>query len=505
MSESVRDRCRSVEEAICAARELRETVQSDPHRPRYHLIAPEGWTNDSNGAIWWKGRYHLFILGRMPLPHPDDPGADKWEGRVWLHASSCDLAHWIHHPPALKADGSNADPDYVGPQSGDAVENAPVPTLIYHDGKKNGTCIATSDDPELVRWTPLPQNPVIPFGVHHEVKVHDPCAWRQDGTYYALVGGKNYRKGYEGDCTSLFRSTNLADWEYLGPFYRSRREWTGEEEDCACPDFFPLGGRWMLLMHGHRPYRQAHYYLGRFEGERFHPEEHGRMTWPGGQFAGPETLLDGQGRRILFGWVPEGEHGGRDWKRHGWASAISLPRLLSLGPDGGLCIEPVPELEALRANHRRAEGVLLPDGEGWAAEGVEGDCLELAARLRPRGAERAGLEVRRSPGGEEGAKICWDAAQATLAVECTAIGESGESRTTVQQAPLALASGEALELRVFLDRSIVEVFANGRQCMTQRIYPSRPDSKAVRAFAQGGSGAVLESLDAWQMMPAAAV
>ena len=69
----------------------------------------------------------------------------------------------------------------------------------------------------------------------------DPAAWYEEGSYCALIGSKNRRPGYEGDCTSLFTSPDLIRWEYQGPFYRSRREWTLEGEDAACPDFFPIG------------------------------------------------------------------------------------------------------------------------------------------------------------------------------------------------------------------------------------------------------------------------
>ncbi len=505
MNLSVRNRAYSVEELVYCARLLREKLHADPHRPRYHLIAPEGWTNDANGALFWKGRYHLFILGRTPLPHRDNPTADWWEGRVWLHVSSADLVHWIHHSPALKADENNPDPEYVGPQSGDAIENAPAPTLIYHDGLKIGTSIAIAEDDELIRWRPLAQNPVIPFGVNAETKVHDPCAWYHDGVYYALVGGKNYRPGFEGDCTSLFRSTNLVDWEYRGPFYQSRREWTGKVEDCACPDFFPLGDRYMLLMHGHQPYSQCHYYLGRFDGEQFYPEEHARMTWPGGQFAGPETLLDGTGRRILFGWIREGTHGGRDWKTSGWASCISLPRLLSLAPDGSLRIEPVPELERLRLNHRRVENLHLADGGDMPATLVEGDSLELDARVACGTAHKVGVMVRCAPDNSEGSCIVFDAVAKTLAIESATLSEQGERCEQLQAAPFILPAGEALRLRIFVDRSVLEVFANERVCLTQRVYPSRADSVQVKCFAKGGDGACVESLDAWDMMPVASV
>ena len=30
------------------ARELRELLSADPHRPRYHLLPPEGFFNDAN-------------------------------------------------------------------------------------------------------------------------------------------------------------------------------------------------------------------------------------------------------------------------------------------------------------------------------------------------------------------------------------------------------------------------------------------------------------------------
>jgi len=48
------------------ARELRERLWADPHRPRYHLVPPDGFFNDANGTSFWKGRYHVFYLGRMP-------------------------------------------------------------------------------------------------------------------------------------------------------------------------------------------------------------------------------------------------------------------------------------------------------------------------------------------------------------------------------------------------------------------------------------------------------
>ena len=74
---------------------------------------------------------------------------------------------------------------------------------------------------------------------------------------------------------------------------------------------------------------------------------------------------------------------------------------------------------------------------------------------------------------------------------------------TKQVAPFQLKDGETLKLRIFLDRSVLEVFANDRQCITQRIYPSKANSKEVRLFAKGGNGTalVVKAWDMDQVMP----
>jgi len=36
------------------------SLATDRHRPRYHLMPPSLWLNDPNGPLHFKGRYHLF-------------------------------------------------------------------------------------------------------------------------------------------------------------------------------------------------------------------------------------------------------------------------------------------------------------------------------------------------------------------------------------------------------------------------------------------------------------
>ena len=51
---SIQATAENIENLIHSARELRHRLWEDPHRPRYHLMPPEGFFNDANGTIFWK-------------------------------------------------------------------------------------------------------------------------------------------------------------------------------------------------------------------------------------------------------------------------------------------------------------------------------------------------------------------------------------------------------------------------------------------------------------------
>jgi beta-fructofuranosidase len=72
------------------------------------------------------------------------------------------------------------------------------------------------------------------------------------------------------------------------------------------------------------------------------------------------------------------------------------------------------------------------------------------------------------------------------------------TKVTEQRSPLELNEGESLKLDIFIDRSIIEVFANGRQCVTQVVYPELENSTGVKLFS-GNQAIFINKVQVWKM------
>jgi beta-fructofuranosidase len=180
---------------------------------------------------------------------------------------------------------------------------------------------------------------------------------------------------------------------------------------------------------------------------------------------------------------------------------MALPRILSLSMTGELQIMPAEELEVLRTNHRQFSDLIVSASQDLEMENTTGDSLEIHAIMDPQGAKGCGLKLRCSPDGKEETLIVYRPEDNLLSIDA---GQSSTNPDVVDKkeeiGPLTIPEREMLNLRIFLDRSVVEVFANNRQCLTKRIYPSRPDSLGVRLIAEGGNARLI-SLDVWDMRP----
>jgi len=466
----------------------------DPLRPQYHFLPPANWMNDPNGLIQWRDRYHMF--------YQYNPNG-AFHGTIhWGHAVSDDLVHWEDLPIALAP--TPGGPDTDGCWSGCAVDDDGVPTLVYSGVFPQTVCIATGSE-DMMAWEKDEHNPVIegpPHDVRHDTGGHfrDPYVWQEDGRWYLMIGSKIRDVG---GMILLYRSDDLVHWEFLHPLLVgdvSQREpfWTGTMWEC--PNLLDLGDKRALLISIQATPVDplyAVYHTGMYQEERFESETQAILTH-GGAFYAPQAMRLDDGRCVLWGWLREA-CAQRISERRGWAGVMSLPLTVSLLPDGRLGLQPVEELRALRREHWHYEGIDVDREPPGLLSDVVGGSLELSAEFSCEGETVFGLRLRCSPDGQEQTRIVYHSAERRLALERDASSVSPDVDRSEREAPVALASGEPLKLNIFVDRSVIEVFANdGRTCLASRIYPLRPDSLGVGLFVREGS-VTLTSLDVWTL------
>lgn len=494
--------------------ESRAKLLEDPHYPRYHFSSPENKLNDPNGLSFWNGKWHMFYQGYPP----EDPR------QHWGHAISDDLIHWRDLPYAIYPDPERAC------FSGSVYIEKDRAIAMYH-GTEVGTMVAVSSDPLLLNWEKVTGQAVIPEWIAGPPplpnRIFDPAIFKEGDYYYALTagqtpdgpGGKRVRAAY------LHRSKDLANWQYIQPFLENDR-YGLVGDDGACPYFWPIGKngeKHMMIHYSHTS--GGKWLLGNLDRDRMKfvvtdggDFNHGASA-PGGVHA-PSVFPDGKGGLIVIFNMNPG------YPSKGWNQLMSLPRRITLAPEDKLDPirqEPAGDFASLRGNHERLTNRNLPANKDVILKNVSGNTLELIAEIDPKDAQAIELEVLRSSDGEEKTRILIQpergyaprlfgldeqrARRSSGAVMFDTVVTLDNSRSSslpeAQSRPPEVDSflrekGEPLKLHIFIDRSVVEVFVNGKACVAARVYPGREDSLGVALRAQG-SDAELLSLDAWQM------
>jgi levanase len=187
------------------------------------------------------------------------------------------------------------------------------------------------------------------------------------------------------------------------------------------------------------------------------------------------------GKRLMIGWMNNWQYANQV-PTSPWRSAMSLPREVTLATVDGeprLVQRPVDSVDSLRTGAPHTESGPV-SGERPIAK--RGDVLDVRATFRPGSAERFGLKVL------GGAEIAYDVAAGQLSITR---GGTLPNFAGTHVAPVALRDGR-LRLRVLVDRSLVEVFANGgEQTLADQVYEPGDE---LRVFATGGT-AELEALE----------
>lgn len=445
-------------------------AQSDPWRPIAHVTAPAQWVNDPNGPIFYRGWYHLFY---QLTPYSDESGI-----KYWGHVRSRDLVRWEPLPIALAPSGDHGE-DSIW--SGCCVINGEGQPMIFYTSIGTGKSPfteavqwAATGDQDLIHWRKSPANPVLTEALHGGRKIYDwrdPFIFRDGGKTFMVLGGSlNESKGGQA-VVNLYEAENatLTRWKYRGVLFQLP---DAEARTAECPNFFKLGDEWVLFV---SPYGRVQYFVGGFDAAagRFLPRTRGLVDF-GPDFYAPNTMLVPDGRRLVWGWV-KGFPGGR-----GWNGCLSLPRQLSFSRDGQLRQVPAPQLRQLRGKGVTWRNARV-ESDGQTFKLPSGNTLELAAEIDLQSARGVQLAIQDGVG------------------QPIELGFNGlELRVQEVRAPLTLAKGERrLKLQVFLDRSVLEVFANDTVCITKVLPPLAGDG-TLSLHAEAGPARVTE-LRAWPL------
>jgi beta-fructofuranosidase len=454
----------------------------------FHLYHPGGPSlpGDPNAAFYVDGTYHLHYI----LAHP-------WRGQEsfsFVHISSPDLIHWSWHPTTLQ-------PAFTGHGmfSGTGfLTRAGQPAIIYHGQGSGRNQIVLATDRQLTGW-----HPPYPLDVRHgdgsmaEITHWDPDCFVIGDTYYAISGGEN---------PPLLKSHDLRTWTHVGSFLAHDLPDVAIGEDISCPNFFPIGNKWMLLCISH--HIGCRYYIGDWDAtaEQFVPQHHGRLNWRRDEqslfgmqqwrvdFFAPESVLTPDGRRVMWAWLATlGRADGTMDTR----TIQSLPRELWLADDDTLRMAPLRELATLRHPPMVRNDVDMGAPQtnlARTAVGIQhlvtytGEAVEIRIRLTHQQALRKLF----------GVVICADEQGHGLPLIFRP--ETGTIRLGHAEAPFAVAqlpSDEDVEIRIFVDAFLVEVFVNNRQSMVAE-YPEYAGHTALYGFTVGAP-TTIHTLEVWQL------
>ena len=436
----------------------------------------------------------------------------------WGHAISKDLIHWRDLPYAIYP-----SPERAVFSGATLVEDNRV-IAMYH-GTTVGNMVAVSDDPLLLNWEKLTGNAVISSqsttGFPLPYRVFDPCIWKTNDIYYSLSGGRTPTGPADKQVRAnfLFRSKDLVKWEYLHEFTEGDR-FTLVGDDGACPYFWPIGNRYILPFFSHMSGGQ--YLLGDYDtlNHKFLVTNHGKFNFgawgPSGVHA-PSATPDGKGSVIIIFNMNPGKPTGE------WDQIMTLPRRLTLEGKEDLKVEPAGDIESLRYDRQEVKSMKLPANKEVVLKNIKGNAMELNLEVDPAMAPMIELNVLRSPGREEFTRIAffrgrgfnavrqglidpppagvspWNFNSSLISIESSyASLHPDVNPRAPETAPILIDQNEPLRVRVFIDKSVVEVFVNGKQALAVRVYPSRNDSVGVSLKAQG-KDSELKLLEAWQM------
>ena len=443
-----------------------EAFYTERLRPQFHFTSRTGWLNDPNGLIWYRGEYHLF--------YQHNPTALPWGNMTWGHAVSRDLVHWTELPKVLFPDAATgtcfsgaAFIDHRNQLDRRTGDEEVIVAFYLRTGI--GLCLAYSNDRGRT-FTDYEANPVLN---HEGARIDTPRPFWHQPTGRWVAPTYDFFTNDQGKlrrCVGFYSSENLTGWRF-----ESRVEQDGwGDELCGCVDFFqlPLDGdperlMWVMIL------IDGSYIVGDFDGSTFHTlagkpavtDDRIRSLVIQGEYYATMTWHNMPNlRRVQITWMRSpGIYPGMPFNQQ-----MTAPSELTLHSSAGgprLRMLPAAELESLRTRTHEWSDVALSERDNPLAA-IAADLLDLETEFQAAAGTVTRLQMR-------GFSITYDA-DAELLSSCG---------TETPLPPI----GGVVRLRILLDRTSIEVYANdGRVYIPRVVFPEH-HNRSISITCTGGT------------------
>lgn len=452
-----------------------DTTNTEKFRPVYHHTPAYGWMNDPNGMFYKDGVYHLYFQ--------HNPYGSTWGNMNWGHSYSTDLVHWTYAGDAITPDAwgtvfsgsAVVDKDNsagFGRNAIVAFYTSAKPTP-WGDAQMQSIAYSTDDGKTFEKY---PGNPVI---TSTEKDFRDPHVFRHEATgrwIMILAAGQEMR---------IYSSANLKDWTYESSFGKEYGSHAGVWE---CPDLFelPVEGtsekKWVLVCNinpgGPFGGSATQYFTGTFDGHKFtcdtKPEVTKWMDYGKDHYAAVSFDNAPDGRRVMIAWMSNWQYANQVPTVQ-FRSANAIARDVYLFRDKGVDYvgsRPVAEMTALRGDAVVSKKATLGELSVKKMFKTPSGAYEIDLAMAPQDGATVKLMLSNQKG--EYVTVVYDGNMGTLSFDRRQGGDNkfSELFPAVTTAPV---HGKLTSLRVFVDKSSVEVFGNdGRAVMTNLVFPSEP-------------------------------
>ncbi|KAI5064712.1 hypothetical protein GOP47_0019407 [Adiantum capillus-veneris] len=494
-------------------------------RTNFHFQPPNNWMNDPDAPLYYNGWYHLF--------YQYNPSEAYWGLISWGHAVSKDLIHWLYVQPLAMVPDHWYDENGVWTGSATMLpreNNSVIPAIMYTGSTNESVQVQNvvfpknSSDDLLVEWTKIAENPVVtPPTFVNVTDFRDPTtAWRGKNGLWTIAIGSHFRPTHTG-MALLYQSMDFVSWELLPDKFLHSVDGSGMWE---CVDFYPIvaSGEWTgldtssvmskeggevkhVLKASMDDSKLDFYSIGKYDAESFTftPDDTDLDLTRGyrydyGRFYASKTFYDPLlQRRILFGWINESDTRQDDVNK-GWSGVQSMPRQVwfdNITKDS-LIQWPIEEIRSLYKRNISFTDVTLESGTRIKIEGAKGAQWDIVLSFAKPSVECIlqenytfgpfGVYVLSSEDLQEYTGVyfylimesIYNKSTSYLSQKTFIINDLTRSSLAshvdngTHGALVTIKEEEdELTLRIIVDHSIIETFAQGgRTVITSRVYPT---------------------------------